>query len=1715
MSAQISSPKATGGGGTAFEFAVQASFIATMLAQGRYPCLPDGDTEFIRLQAREAGYHTDDVFVQVLDKDGASHRLLVQIKSSCAFRESDTDFRETLTGAWDDFTNSELFDRGKDALLLATGPASAQAIKHFRPLLTWSRTSATSAEYFGKIATKDFASEQTRNYLATIRSLLTNHLAIDPEDADLWVFLRHLHWSEYDFDTDDSQDLSRVIGMLGLALDADSPKGADTVWSECVTLVSEQNPVAGTLTRQHVLDRFPRCFRHGAVTVSPGIARLAEHSAAILGIVETTLRNGYHVDRSWLIRLLWDWLVDKQQLLIAGAAGSGKSAIIKEMLTAYGAGIPTFVLKADELDRPHIHEALVGIGVTESIETLSQRFGLLRPKLLIVEALEKLLEADTLDAFQQLLSFVSRDDTWMIVLSCRSHALGDIKNEILFPQRMSPPVIEIPLLRDWELEAVLTSTPELGRLAQNESIMRLLRVPMYLSYATGVYWGEQAQRDTVDDTAFRSQLWRSVIRRDARHSGGMNRRRERCFVDVAVTRAKAMRPFIDPMPFEPDVVHALEVDGLITATDEGIAPAHDLFEDWAIERHVEVLFREQGASPQEFFSVLGAEPAIRRGFRAWLTGRLSHDDGRELPDFIADASNDCKLPASWRDEVLVATLLSPHAGLFFSAQDAWLLSDEMRPLVRIIHLLRTACKEPDTSKLSKLPLSAKGRDLFASMFLTPAGPGWQSAITFLGQHLENVGLRISPTVLGLLQDWVAGLDPAEPLPNEARSVGVTALHLMDLTREDHADDTRKDILRVAFRVSEAIRDELHDLFEETLSVPVVSEDVGYGSPFVVRQSRPDAYRFYEGITDAAVETFHCSHLCASIPEDVAALARRKWLPTRKPGEYYRRRSSVDIGEYFGIDDDFGFKMHPASAMQGPFYFLLKGSTDHGLQLVLDLINTTSELYAWSDLDSPAGQELPKVTVMLNDGREIKQYLSWRLWAGYRGNTVLPETLQSSLMALEKWILELAKSDQDMGEIFDRLLEDSCSCAISGVLASLATNSPGRIREHMFPLLRTREFFELDMARALQEAAVIVDAAGMMGMPERAENQIHVDERKQAKESDHRKHYLETLVLNLQFSDLREPVQQIIDTHLSSLPPLDEQTDNDRTWRLALHRMDLRKCRFEPAEGDKVPVTSTDPDQDIQEMQTRSLPEIQHRQKLAHANLWSRHEFLKPGEAPMPFEGWPEAVQWARDTVNELDSEADEENKQRWLSGPYHIAALSIRDHLDELDLDDLAWCALRVVERVVQSVPDAPRSGLFRNGKSDGTAASASVLPLLLGGGLAAPSDEEIRLAIAGSLTHPDPDVRNVAVRCSRQQLWSAYPKLARSCLAGMIRFGQLEKQESEESRQAHADILDPTYKEKEAAVEEKYRGLRSKLRSAMAAGEMAEGIGVPAISLDEWSVFHLASVVHMFPEDKALFDWEPLLLAIMNAMLTAEEEDENRKRNRGTRLFALKRVIADCAAYFSMKNDIETAKRLCVPFCDRMHTCPDYVADFVEQLIINAEHAADPGHFWQVWHLFADPAFDSQRLKSKHMRFREEKLLRSLLLGTIPWKSDVHEWSVLSGAPSHMAAACAKACQTSAGFEATMGLLYSVGTFYLPNAFRWLADALPALDRGKVFSDKGNRLLLESLLQREVHMHSTDIRRQPQLQASVLALLDVLVDFGSSSAFHLREKIVRPPRPT
>jgi hypothetical protein len=217
VSSEVSNPFSTGGGGQLFEAKVQASFLLHLLIGGHVPYLPGGNVQSVRLQARQAGFCTDDVVVRIQTELGAEHRLLAQVKHHVSITAKNVPFCDSLGSAWSDFNNPKLFTQGLDVVVLITGPQSDQTLQHVRPLLDWARTSASSAEFVGKVATAQFSSAKKRAYLQVFRDVLVKVTGATPDEDIFWRFLKHLYLLPYDFDVEGSPHETAILTMLDRA----------------------------------------------------------------------------------------------------------------------------------------------------------------------------------------------------------------------------------------------------------------------------------------------------------------------------------------------------------------------------------------------------------------------------------------------------------------------------------------------------------------------------------------------------------------------------------------------------------------------------------------------------------------------------------------------------------------------------------------------------------------------------------------------------------------------------------------------------------------------------------------------------------------------------------------------------------------------------------------------------------------------------------------------------------------------------------------------------------------------------------------------------------------------------------------------------------------------------------------------------------------------------------------------------------------------------------------------------------------------------------------------------------------------------------------------------------------------------------------------------------------------------------------------------------
>lgn len=123
---KVATSESTGGAGEGFENRVNGLFAVLMLCNGELAVLPGLKVSRLEFQTKDRGYELDDTLVILRDSKGDVSRILAQVKRSVTLSYGNKEFRDTIAGAWVDYNNRALFDKGKDYCLLATGPLSGK-----------------------------------------------------------------------------------------------------------------------------------------------------------------------------------------------------------------------------------------------------------------------------------------------------------------------------------------------------------------------------------------------------------------------------------------------------------------------------------------------------------------------------------------------------------------------------------------------------------------------------------------------------------------------------------------------------------------------------------------------------------------------------------------------------------------------------------------------------------------------------------------------------------------------------------------------------------------------------------------------------------------------------------------------------------------------------------------------------------------------------------------------------------------------------------------------------------------------------------------------------------------------------------------------------------------------------------------------------------------------------------------------------------------------------------------------------------------------------------------------------------------------------------------------------------------------------------------------------------------------------------------------------
>lgn len=1705
---QQSNPFSTGGGGLTFETRVQAAFVVLMLTGQIAPCLPPWPIKKIILQGRYAGFNTDDFIVFVKDTQSEKEaKLLAQIKHSISITEGNETFGEVIQSAWNDFNKSGIFANGNDALALITGPLSTTDINDTRTILEWARHSGDENEFLYKVNLANFSSDAKKYKLKVFRTHLNKaNGGEDVSDEIFWRFLKSFYIIGYDLDIESGSTLSLLLSLIA----QNSTESALSIWSRIVDTVQSGNQNAGTLTIETLSEDINSAFNAKQNPQwASDIKKLKDHGDYIIGGIRSNI-GGVYIKRGDLFEQLLEISEGSEFVFLSGERGCGKSSLVREFTEYMKDRAPVFCLRTEDLDKPHLDNVFSAIGLSSSLGDLETGFAMMPKKYLVIESLEKILELQNTTAFTDLIQFVCKHLGWTIIATGREYSYQQITFNFLQTTGVHYSSLLINGFNDNDIQYLCEKIESLKSLSTNQSIKPLLKNPFFADLAFRVTELGTQFSSNDGEKEFRLAVWRDVISKEQMRGEGMPLRRRQTFIDIAVRRAKQMVYGVPETEFDFDALLRLEEDNLIRRdlSNGLVSPAHDVLEDWAIERYIEDAFHTSSGNVRTFLDTVGHEPAMNRAFRLWLHQKMRCSDN--VTALIHAILNDREIQRCWQDETISAILLGDNPSEFLSKLKEQLFENDCELLKRFCFILRISCKTPDQDLIKKLSgKKGKTSNFLNNLILKPHGLGWEALIHFLFENRKNLTADLLSHLTAVLNEWSSLIDIEKELPSPARESGLLALQLLNICKDWYRDEgDRKKLLAVIFKVISVIIDE----FNKMLETDVFGTD------------KRKHLSYVEDLCDMALIGMESFFLCKHIPDTVIKLAFHKWLigDSEKDQDYFDSFRE-DVEECFGLHKyGPGTNFFPPSGAKGPFHYLLNFHPRKGLDFIIRLLNLTADKYAHSDLDSPERyssipghlvratiKQAEQVEIKLNDGTSVNQYCSGRLWGAYRGHTVVPYLLESALMAMENWLIswvELSKSVDTIEWIYDYILRTSNSVMPTAVLASVATGFPDKLRKAALPLLRTHEFYELDLNRIVHERGDKEINWHNTLLNRNPLANIYTEERRKAALRSWRNEHLENLITRLQFSEMRVEALNIIDD-------LRSKVLNNENWRFRFHRIDSRGWEPEvDKENNRIIFNTRNLESDLEEIQQKTQESHELNNRFIELFLWSDKTFKKEAPDREYYTNWGEAFKEAKSLLEIINSGTATDLARMQYGGIVKAATVFLRDHSNELNEDDFFWCIKLIVQAVAANADSDDMMAIVDNTDFDGAAAAATVLPIMLDNAVNEEEKLIVKQIIVTALTHASGAVRTEAANGIREHLWQRDPEFAQKCILETVEYARLVLEELNLKRKIRRLGQASSNKENESKEWLDY------FRQCFARGEVTADLD--GISFSSHSSEHLLNSCLIIPNGSTDTTHISLLSKMLNLLFEAEESTRTHSYDRGSRIeihYKIPLIFAKRFANYLLclsEKDVQI-------FIDQLQNGCETAPDFINSLLIHIAYYTEimgkKDLYWRFWKQLSYKvqgiAVSICRNYSRYDRHDYRlKLIRGMLHSDTPWQKIDYENQDIALGKDLILEFVTNAGINPDVFEAMISLMYHFPNIFTEPGLHILSKHQKETGGLHLFSGVNTAFYLERAIQRYLLLDNTEPLPR-DLHEACCILLDAIIEMASSGAYYLREHLIRSRR--
>jgi hypothetical protein len=535
----------------------------------------------------------------------------------------------------------------------------------------------------------------------------------------------------------------------------------------------------------------------------------------------------------------------------------------------------------------------------------------------------------------------------------------------------------------------------------------------------------------------------------------------------------------------------------------------------------------------------------------------------------------------------------------------------------------------------------------------------------------------------------------------------------------------------------------------------------------------------------------------------------------------------------------------------------------------------------------------------------------------------------------------------------------------------------------------------------------------------------------------------------------------LDRHRAALPPTENQDEGSRVWRLALHRMDLRRYKatehtpLEPS-ADEAPAPAASPEftrldldvpeSDVKEMVAAAAVRLEDMNARATLHMWATKVFNREL-------GDHDPAQWRQRLEEALSAAKREPNGDfDWGQDALGlIAAVCVRDHWEEMTPEHRNSCVDTVCSEIEKSDQWSHFARVQRNSMS-ADRACATVVPLLAGKRLAEDRRERARRGLVLALTHAVGEVRVYAAAGIGWHLWPIDRDLALRCVRALAAEAILVQQTLDAEKSRPRKPRAPFEKTSDAewrSIDEIEAEAASSIRAQFLVDDgIAEDVAKkldPTVSFGAKANTRILSILEAAPGESAAIDAFERLARTLVVWWDSDDDRRSLQQHqlKRERNFETEYAQAKILQRFVLRTSLASASKILQPILDAVERHPKGAGQILDGLIYANDSHPNTPQFWSIWSWFAERVRVAKWLARSDDEYCEGKQLLSALFLWIHWKDGARHWHGLEGHASQVHDLFDALDPSPTVLEKYLELLYHVGEQSLPEAFIRIAARL------------------------------------------------------------------------